>query len=68
MLSVRISAEQEAMLDRLARETGRSKSYYVKRALDDFLANRADHLLAIATLEREEPRYSPAEVRRELGL
>lgn len=68
MLSVRLNAEQDAMLHRLARETGRSKSYYVKRALDDFLADRADYLLAIAALEREERHYSAAEVRRELGL
>lgn len=68
VLSVRLTAEQEAMLDRLARETGRSKSYYVKRALDDFLADRADYLLAIAAIERNEPRLSAAEVRRELGL
>lgn len=68
MLSVRLSAEQEAMLDRLSRETGRSKSYYVKRALDDFLADRADYLLAIAAIERNEPRHTAADVRRELGL
>lgn len=68
MLSVRLNAEQEAMLERLARETGRSKSFYVKRALDEFLADRADYLLAIAALERDERRYSAGEVRRELGL
>lgn len=68
MLSVRLTAEQDAMLEKLARETGRSKSYYVKRALDQFLADRADYLIAIAALELEEPRYSAAEVRRELGL
>lgn len=68
MLSVRLTAEQDAMLEKLARETGRSKSYYVKRALDQFLADRADYLIAIAALEREETRYSAAEVRRELGL
>lgn len=68
MLSVRLNPEQEAMLSRLARETGRSKSYYVKRALDDFLADRSDYLLAIAALERDERRYSVDEVRRELGL
>lgn len=68
MLSVRLNAEQEAMLERLARETGRSKSFYVKRALDEFLADRADYLLAIAALERDERRHSAGEVRRELGL
>ena len=68
MLSVRLTAEQDAMLEKLARETGRSKSYYVKRALDQFLADRADYLIAIAALELEGPRYSADEVRRELGL
>jgi len=56
------------MLERLARETGRSKSYYVKRALDEFLTDRADYLLALSAIERDERRYSGAEVRRELGL
>lgn len=71
MLSVRLTTEQEAMLERLARETGRSKSYYVKRALDEFLTDRADYLLALSAIERDERderRYSGAEVRRELGL
>ena len=68
MLSVRLTPQQEAMLDRLARETGRSKSYYVKRALDEFLEDRADYLLALSALERKDPRYTADEVRRELGL
>jgi len=68
MLSVRLTPQQEAMLDRLARETGRSKSYYVKRALDEFLEDRADYLLALSALERDERRYTADKVRRELGL
>lgn len=68
MLSVRLSPEQEAALEKLAAETGRSKSHYVKRALDEFLEDRADYLLALAAIEREERRYSAADVRRELRL
>ena len=68
MLSVRLSPEQEQALEQLAAETGRNKSYYVKRALDEFLESRADYLLALATIERDERRFSSADVRRELGL
>lgn len=66
--SVRLTPQQEAALGRLAAETGRSKSYYVKQALDRFLADRADYLLALAALEKEERSHSAAEVRRALGL
>jgi len=68
VLSVRLSAEQKAALDELSQQTGRSKSYYVKRALDEFLEDRADYLIALAVLENKEPTYSLDEARRELGL
>lgn len=68
MLSVRLSPEQESALEQLAQETGRSKSHYVKQALDEFLEDRADYLLALSALERDERTYSLDEVRRELGL
>lgn len=68
MLSVRLTPEQEKALEQLAAETGRNKSYYVKRALDEFLESRADYLLALAAIERDERRFSSADVRRELGL
>ena len=38
MLSVRLSPKQESALEQLSEETGRSKSYYVKQALDAKLA------------------------------
>ena len=68
MLSVRLSPRQESELEKLAGETGRSKSYYVKEALDQFLGDRADYLIALAAIERDERRYSLADVRRELDL
>ena len=68
MLAVRLEPAIEAELTKLALETGRSKSYYVKEALAEYLLDRADYLRAIAALERQEPRTSLAEVRAELGL
>jgi len=68
MLAVRLDTETETRLAHLSRETGRSKSYYVKQAIDVFLEDHEDYLLAVSVLERNEPRKSLAEVRKELGL
>lgn len=68
MLAVRLDEQTEARLSKLATETGRSKSYYVKQAIAAYLQDREDYILALAALEREEPHTSLADVRKELGL
>lgn len=68
MLAVRLEPDMELKLDNLARETGRSKSYYVKQAIATFLEDREDYLLALAILERNEPTKKIEDVRKELGL
>ena len=68
MLAVRLEPEIEARLNKLAKETGRSKSYYVKEAISNFLEDKMDYLLAIAVLEKKEPTTSLSDVRKELGL
>jgi RHH-type rel operon transcriptional repressor/antitoxin RelB len=67
-LAVRLPKELADELDELARETGRSKSYYARQAIIEFLEDRADYLRAVATLEKHEPRLSLAETKRALGL
>lgn len=68
-LTVRLSEAQERALEQLAADTGRTKSYYVKQALDQFLEDRADYLTALAAIEKDDGRrYTLDEVRRELGL
>ena len=52
-LALRLPKELAAELDRLAEETGRSKSYYARQAIIEFLEDRADYLRAVAILERE---------------
>ena len=68
MLAVRLDPGTEEKLSNLAHETGRSKTYYVKQAIKDFLEEREDYLLALAVLERDEPRKPLSEMRKELGL
>jgi RHH-type rel operon transcriptional repressor/antitoxin RelB len=69
-LALRLPEDLATELDRLAEETGRSKSYYARRAIIEFLEDRADYLRAVAVLERErgQPNLTLDEVKRELGL
>jgi RHH-type transcriptional regulator, rel operon repressor / antitoxin RelB len=68
MLGVRLERELEARLERLAKKTGRSKSYYAKEAIRQFLEDREDYLLGLAVLERNEPTISLEELERRLGV
>jgi RHH-type rel operon transcriptional repressor/antitoxin RelB len=68
MLAVRLPGSIDRRLDNLARKTGRSKSFYVKKAILDFLEDREDYLLGLARLEQSTGRISLKEVARELGL
>lgn len=66
MLSVRIAEPLAHQLDTLAKSTHRSKSFYVNKALEAFLEDRADYLMALAALEDGEPAVSWAEAKKVL--
>jgi len=68
MLGIRLEPELEKRLERLAKQTGRSKSYYARLAIRQYLEDREDYLLGIAALERNEPTVPLEELERELGL
>jgi len=68
MIAVRIEKELEDRLTELARKTGRTKSYYIREALNQFLEDREDYLLGLAVLEQNEEYLPIAKVRKELGL
>ena len=68
MLTVRLDPETDARLSELASETGMSKSHYVREALNAYLEDRADYLLAVAEIEKGETAVPLGKVRRELGI
>ena len=68
MFAIRIGQELESKLERLARKTGRSKSYYAREAIRQFLEDREDYLLGLAVLERNELTVSLKDLERRLGL
>lgn len=72
MMTVRLPENMDKRLSQLAKETHRSKSYYVKQALEEFLEEREDYLLALAAMERfekgEEKAIPFEEILKKYGL
>ena len=52
MLAIRLPQSIEKRLERLARRTGRTKTFYVREALLEHLEDMEDMYLAEAALER----------------
>lgn len=50
--AVRLTDTQEKRLSRLVAKTHRTKSFYIKTALDKFLDEHEDYLLAVDALEK----------------
>lgn len=71
-ISVRLPNELENRLTHLSEQTGRAKSFYIKAALEVYLEDLEDLLLANAVLERvrsgKEKTYKLEEVENELKL
>ncbi len=67
---VRISRSLDERLDALAARTGRCKSYYASKAIEQYLEDREDYLLGVAAYEESKGkrRYTLDEVIAELGL
>lgn len=69
MLAVRLSDELEARIDKLAKVTGRSKSYYVREVLEDSIDDLEDKYLALSRLEKpSKKRWSLDELEQDIDL
>jgi len=68
MTSVRLGNEYEQRLDRLAALTGRPKSFFIKKALEETLDDMEDIYTAISRLENPGERLSMSEMKNRLGL
>lgn len=71
-ISIRLTPDIEQRLVHLAKATGRSKSFYLRKLIEDNLDDLEDVYLAERVLERlrsgEERTYTFDEVERDLGL
>ena len=72
MLTIRLPESTEERISRLAKETGRTKSFYVKEALKNYLEDLEDIYLSDKVVDRirkgEEDVISSEEMGKILGL
>ncbi len=68
MLAIRLDKKTEDRLARLARRTGRTKTFYAREAILEHLEDLEDTYLALDRLAHPERVYSAAEVKRALVL
>ena len=72
MVSVRLPADVESRLDRLAKATGRPKTFFARQAIVEHLDDLEDLYLAEQRLNDHRAgksrTYTLEEVERELGL
>ncbi len=72
MLAIRLPEEIEARLDNLAKRTGRSKTFYAREAILEYLDGMEDLYLAEQVVRRirsgEERISTLEEVEKRLGL
>lgn len=68
MLAIRLDKEVEERLERLAKRTGRTKTYHAREAILEHLEDLEDYYLAVNALQNPGPIYTAEEAKRELGL
>ncbi|ENP5941713.1 TraY domain-containing protein [Salmonella enterica] len=72
MLAIRLSNEIEARLDSLAKQTGRTKTFYAREAILTHLEDLEDYYLSAETAARirsgDEPVHSSEDMRKLLDL
>lgn len=70
MLAVRLNKDIEARLERLAKKTGRTKTFYAREAIEAHLDDLEDFFLAEDRLRdfRHEDAVPLADLKAELGL
>lgn len=67
-IAVRLPKELENKLDQMANMSHRSKSYYIRKALENFFEDKEDYLIAVARLEEKNDRIPYKKMRKDLGL
>jgi RHH-type rel operon transcriptional repressor/antitoxin RelB len=68
MLAIRLDPETENRLELLAKKTGRTKTFYAREAIVQYIEDLEDVYLATQRLRHPTKTYSAQEVKRELGL
>ncbi len=66
MLALRLPPDIEKRLDELSKKTGRTKTYHVREAINEYINDLEDYYLAIDRLRSPGRRWTMEEVEKEL--
>ena len=67
-ITAKLPEELYDRLGHLADETDRNKSYFIRQALEQFLEEKEDYLIAIARMTKKGKRFSLEELEKECDL
>lgn len=67
-MAIRLAPELEKRLENLAKKTHRSKSFYVREAIERHIEELEDYYLAMSILENPGSIYTIEEVEEMCGL
>ena len=67
-ITTKVSEEINTRLEGLAKLTERKKSYLVRKAIESFLEDKEDYLIALYRLEEKGKTISLEELEKECGL
>jgi RHH-type rel operon transcriptional repressor/antitoxin RelB len=68
MLAIRLDPKIEARLERLAKKTGRTKTFYAREAILAYLEDKEDYYLPVDVIQEPGRIYSARETKSELEL
>ena len=68
MLAIRLDPDIEERLASLAKKTGRTKTFYAREAILEYLQDMEDYYLAVDAVQEPGRIYSSDEAKRELEL
>ena len=66
--TIRLDPKTERRLAALSKSTVRTKSWYLREAIQDYLDEWEDYHIALGRLEKEKGEIDIKDVRRRLGL
>ncbi len=68
MLAIRLQQDIEDRLERLAKRTGRTKTFYAREAILDHLEDLEEGYLALSRQKHPKPPVSAKNAKRQLGI
>ncbi|AEK74895.1 antitoxin [Rickettsia conorii subsp. heilongjiangensis] len=68
VINTRISNELDIILSNVAKEIDRPKGYIIRKAIESYIEEKADLLIALSRIEKREEVISLEDIKKKYGL